>query len=77
MTLLKIRNIIVRFLEYVMKLLMRWTKPQKGFSMGKKIQAPIIFIDKWTSQTPIAAGFPVANAAIITSKTVPILAPMI
>ena len=43
--------------------------------MGRKINAPIIFIVKCTSQTPIAAGLPVAKAANITSKTVPMLAP--
>jgi len=43
--------------------------------MGRKIKAPKTLIVKCTSQTPIAAGLPVAKAANITSKTVPIFAP--
>ena len=70
--LLKIRNAIVRFFENVRKLLTLWTKALNGFSKGKKMQAPM---RARARQTPIAAGFPVAKAAIITSKTVPILAP--
>jgi hypothetical protein len=75
--LLKPRKTIVRFFENVRKLLTLWTEALNGFSNGKKIQAPTTLIVRWISQTPIAAGFPVAKAAIITSKTVPILAPRI
>jgi hypothetical protein len=46
-----------------------------GASKGKKITAPNTLIDRWTSQTPSDTGFPVAKAASITSKTVPMFAP--
>ena len=75
--LLKQRNIIVRFFDTVRKSFIFWTEALKGLIIGRKIKAPIILIVRWTSQTPIAAGLPVARAANITSKTVPIFAPSI
>lgn len=49
----------------------------KGFMNGRNIRAPIKLFERWTSQTLRAAGSPVARAAIITSKTVPMFAPRI
>jgi hypothetical protein len=64
-------------LEYVKKLFIFVTKVLKGPYIGKNMQAPRMLTVKCTIQTPIATGSPVAKAAIITSKTVPILAPKI
>ena len=67
----------IRFFENVRKSLIILMNVLNGFSNGKNMQAPIMFMVRWTSQTTMAAGSPVARAAIITSKTVPMLAPSI
>ena len=69
------KKIIVRFLELERKSLALRTKRLKGLVSGRKIRAPRQFIVRCTSHTPMAEGFPVAKAATITSKTVPMLAP--